>query len=559
MNPQNASRDQNDVATLLGVSNADARTPVVIYADPVTHRLLVDLGGGGGGTVTSVSVATAHGFSGTVANPTTAPVITLSATPVGILQSDGTSLSAISIGTGLTFTGGTLSASSGSGTVTSVALTMPTGFTVTGSPITTNGTFAVTTSLAGAVYASGGAFLSVALAQGDLLFGSATNTLSTLAKNTTATRYLSNTGTTNNPAWSQVNLTNGVTGLLPSANINITDLTSNTTFLSDIANSATFISDLTSNVTFQGDIVTIINNAGSSLTIDLATQVGTSILPLANGGTGADLTAPGADTLMGYDNTDGSVEFFTIGSGLNYDHSTHTLSSQGGTINGAGQSFLFDEFVGGSTTVTTATSATLLMGDLGWTTQINSGSGNFVNTQSGTSDHPGNVEILYNGTNLSVNALKLTGGFGALNTPSTIIEGSMFFSPSGTQAYLFYGLSSNITNATDAISAATAKIAFIADITSGNWIGYTSDGTTQHTTSGVAFGGAGVYDRLNISIDGTGANATFTVNGTLLGTIAIAAGATANAFMYFAGQNVTTASSSTATIDYFSFNRVLTR
>jgi hypothetical protein len=42
--------------------------------------------------------------------------------------------------------------------------------------------------------------------------------LSALAKNTTATRYLSNTGTTNNPAWAQIDLTNGVTGILPVAN-----------------------------------------------------------------------------------------------------------------------------------------------------------------------------------------------------------------------------------------------------------------------------------------------------------------------------------------------------
>jgi hypothetical protein len=51
--------------------------------------------------------------------------------------------------------------------------------------------------------------------QGDLLYGSAANVYSSLAKNTTATRYLANTGATNNPAWDQVNLTNGVTGTLP--------------------------------------------------------------------------------------------------------------------------------------------------------------------------------------------------------------------------------------------------------------------------------------------------------------------------------------------------------
>lgn len=54
--------------------------------------------------------------------------------------------------------------------------------------------------------------------QGDILYGSAADTLSALAKNTTATRYISNTGTSNNPAWAQVDLTNGVTGTLPGGN-----------------------------------------------------------------------------------------------------------------------------------------------------------------------------------------------------------------------------------------------------------------------------------------------------------------------------------------------------
>jgi hypothetical protein len=59
---------------------------------------------------------------------------------------------------------------------------------------------------------------SVMTAQGDLLYASAANTLARLAKSTTATRYLANTGTSNNPAWSQIDLSNGVTGVLPVAN-----------------------------------------------------------------------------------------------------------------------------------------------------------------------------------------------------------------------------------------------------------------------------------------------------------------------------------------------------
>lgn len=65
----------------------------------------------------------------------------------------------------------------------------------------------------------GGTGLS-SVTQGDLLYASASNTLSALAKNTSATRYLSNTGTSNNPAWAQVDLSNGVTGNLPVANLN---------------------------------------------------------------------------------------------------------------------------------------------------------------------------------------------------------------------------------------------------------------------------------------------------------------------------------------------------
>lgn len=65
-------------------------------------------------------------------------------TITGIIQGNGTSpFSAITVGSGLTFSGGTLSATGGSGTVTSVTVTGANGIGVTGSPITTNGTIAL--------------------------------------------------------------------------------------------------------------------------------------------------------------------------------------------------------------------------------------------------------------------------------------------------------------------------------------------------------------------------------------------------------------------------------
>jgi hypothetical protein len=52
----------------------------------------------GAGTVTSVAVATANGFAGTVADPTLSPVITLSTTVTGLLKGDGTGVSAATAG-----------------------------------------------------------------------------------------------------------------------------------------------------------------------------------------------------------------------------------------------------------------------------------------------------------------------------------------------------------------------------------------------------------------------------------------------------------------------------
>ena len=55
-------------------------------------------------------------------------------------------------------------------------------------------------------------------AQGSIPYQSGAATTVFLAKDTNATRYLANTGTSNNPAWAQIDLTNGVTGTLPVGN-----------------------------------------------------------------------------------------------------------------------------------------------------------------------------------------------------------------------------------------------------------------------------------------------------------------------------------------------------
>lgn len=57
------------------------------------------LGGAGSGTVTTVSVAAANGFAGTVANPTSTPAITLTTSLTGLLKGNGTAMSAAVAGT----------------------------------------------------------------------------------------------------------------------------------------------------------------------------------------------------------------------------------------------------------------------------------------------------------------------------------------------------------------------------------------------------------------------------------------------------------------------------
>lgn len=83
----------------------------------------------GSGTVTTVSVASANGFAGTVANATSTPAITLSTSITGVLKGNGTAISAATAGTDYVVPGGALGTPS-SGTLSSCTVdgTNPVGF-----------------------------------------------------------------------------------------------------------------------------------------------------------------------------------------------------------------------------------------------------------------------------------------------------------------------------------------------------------------------------------------------------------------------------------------------
>lgn len=169
--------------------------------------------------------------------------------PGDIIYNNGTTNTRLGIGSSgqvLTVVSGEpawTSVSVGGGSVTSVALSMPSQFSVTGSPCTTNGTFGVSwttessnsflaspdgssglpsfrtiivndlpsipfTKISGTVPTGQGGTGITSYTVGDIIYSSATNTLSTLPGNiTTSTKYLAQTGTgstSSSPVWSVI-------------------------------------------------------------------------------------------------------------------------------------------------------------------------------------------------------------------------------------------------------------------------------------------------------------------------------------------------------------------
>jgi hypothetical protein len=91
----------------INIEVVDANNITLVVTPTPTQTITIDRGiagpqgpaGPAGGGVASVSVVSANGLAGTVANPTTTPAITLSTTVTGIAKGNGTALSAAVAGT----------------------------------------------------------------------------------------------------------------------------------------------------------------------------------------------------------------------------------------------------------------------------------------------------------------------------------------------------------------------------------------------------------------------------------------------------------------------------
>jgi len=220
-------------------------------------------------------------------------------------------------------------------TNSSITLSNGNNITITGSPVSLGGTATVNVSgttqyaiqvgdatgsldslaigTANQVLQSGGAGANPAwstatypatTAQGDVLYSSAANTVAGLTKNATATRYIANTGASNNPAWDQVNLANGVTGTLP------------------VGNGGTGLSSITDHSLMLGSGAAAVTALGSATN---------GQLPI--GSTGAD---PVLATITGGDgvavtNGAGSISLATTGGGIEWTEVTGT--SQAAAVN----------------------------------------------------------------------------------------------------------------------------------------------------------------------------------------------------------------------------------
>lgn len=323
--------------------------------------------------------------------------------------------------------------------------------------------------------------------QGDLWYASASNTMSALAKNTSATRYVSNTGSSNNPAWAQVDLSNGVTGTLSATNggTGTATVTTGDLLYGSAANTWSKLADVAAgsylrsggvttapvwstvtlpNTASQGDVwyasaanvisalaksasaTRYLSNTGTDnnpawAQVNVANGV-TGTLPLGNGGTGA--TAFGASRVPYMDAGNSAL---TSSSGFTFDGTTLTIPGQiafPSTQSGSSNANTLDDYEEGTFSPTVLAA---------------SGSGATYTTQSGTYIKIGTLmyivlDVVLSGLGtlsgaVSIGGLPYTAGSNAINGGagafyfSSLFANEIYlstFADAGASTLALYGL-----------------------------------------------------------------------------------------------------------------------
>lgn len=289
---------------------------------------------------------------------------------------------------------------------------------------------------------------SSAYAQGDLPYISATGTWNHLAKNTSSTRYLSNTGSSNNPAWAQVDLSNGVTGSLPAANISVGALANGMTVTTQSPG------DNSGKAASTAYVDSAIALVASKQECQAATTTALAANSYSNGssGVGATITLTTAAVLIldGYTPSlgdrilvknessashNGIYTVTTLGVALgaqavltrttDFDHTTDG-------VNGA-TTFIQNGTVNSSTNWTCTTFGSITFGTtaINWT--------EFQGAPSGTSGgvpYYNSATTLASSGALGANQLVIGGGAGVAPTSTTTTSGFLTFAGSATSANL---------------------------------------------------------------------------------------------------------------------------
>ena len=374
----------------------------------------------------------------------------------------------ITAGSGVSITNGsgaiTISATGSGGSVTSVNGTGgTTGLTLTGGPITTTGTL----TLGGTLGVANGGTNVASYTVGDILYASASTTLSKLADVATGNALISG-GVTTAPAWGKIGLATHVSGTLPVANggtgatsftngqLLIGNTTGNTLTPATLtAGTNVTITNGTGTITISssssGGSVTSVNGSGGTTGLTLTggaiTTSGTltlgGTLAVANGGTGATSFTNG-QLLIG--NTTGNTltaATLTAGTGVTITNGTGTItiSSSGGTVtsvNGSGGTTGLTLTGGAITTSGTLTlGGTLATANGGTNLTGFTAANNAIYSTSSSVLTAGTLPITAGGTGATTAGAALTalgGAASGANTDITALDQDVTVTATGTIA-----------------------------------------------------------------------------------------------------------------------------